>query len=577
MRVASRRCACRTRSRRAARPLVLAVAAVLVPAGAPAGQSSQATATPFAQVAAGLYHSCALVDAGTLPAPASRPVRCWGFSGDGQVGYGNTTSSATTRHPRPRGRSTSARGAPRRRSRPATTTTARCSTTAACAAGATATRASSATAAGPRRRQRDPRLVAPVRPRRRPHRDGDHRRRQPHLRAARQRQRALLGPRRVRPARLRQPRRRSATASRCDSVGPVNLDGHTPRRSPPGSATRCAILDDGNVRCWGLGGNGQLGYANTRAVLKPASSAGRPRRGTARPRRSRPATRTPCALLDDGSVRCWGSTGRPARLRQHDLDRRQRVAGNRRPVNLGAGRTAMAISAGGDHTCAMLDNGSVRCWGSGHFGQLGYGNSVEHIGDNETPGSRRPVDLGAGTHRHRGRRGHLPHVRAAGRRRACAAGARRQRPARALRPRATSATTRCRPRRTGRHRLRRRRLPVAPPAAARATAASPAAAAPGRDRDPAAPVGAGRAAALAAGASGRGAAPAARTCVAPARSERRRARGATARGPHARALALRRERAAQRRDAPAARRASAARPGASRRSPRRPPRTARSC
>ena len=32
-------------------------------------------------------------------------------------------------------------------------------------------------------------------------------------------------------------------------------------------------------------------------------------------------------------------------------------------VDLGAGRTARVLSAGGDNTCAILDNGSVRCWG----------------------------------------------------------------------------------------------------------------------------------------------------------------------------------------------------------------------
>ena len=57
--------------------------------------------------------------------------------------------------------------------------------------------------------------------------------------------------------------------------------------------------------------------------------------------------------------------------------------------------SARQISAGWNHTCALLDNGTVRCWGSGSFGRLGYGNTTT-IGDNETPGSVGPVDLGAG-------------------------------------------------------------------------------------------------------------------------------------------------------------------------------------
>ena len=62
-------------------------------------------------------------------------------------------------------------------------------------------------------------------------------------------------------------------------------------------------------------------------------------------------------------------------------------------VFLGTGRKARAIGAGGGHTCALLDNGRVRCWGYGSLGELGYGNT-DDIGDNELPGSVGPVSLG---------------------------------------------------------------------------------------------------------------------------------------------------------------------------------------
>ena len=50
-------------------------------------------------------------------------------------------------------------------------------------------------------------------------------------------------------------------------------------------------------------------------------------------------------------------------------------------VNLGTGRTATAISPSRNHTCALLDNAAVKCWGWGYIGQLGQGNTA-NLGDN---------------------------------------------------------------------------------------------------------------------------------------------------------------------------------------------------
>ena len=45
-------------------------------------------------------------------------------------------------------------------------------------------------------------------------------------------------------------------------------------------------------------------------------------------------------------------------------------------VDLGTGRTATAISIGSQHTCALLDNVSVKCWGFNDVGQLGLENTT---------------------------------------------------------------------------------------------------------------------------------------------------------------------------------------------------------
>jgi alpha-tubulin suppressor-like RCC1 family protein len=42
------------------------------------------------------------------------------------------------------------------------------------------------------------------------------------------------------------------------------------------------------------------------------------------------------------------------------------------------------VEAGSYHVCALMESGRIRCWGSGKWGQLGYGDDQE-IGDDETP------------------------------------------------------------------------------------------------------------------------------------------------------------------------------------------------
>ena len=66
-------------------------------------------------------------------------------------------------------------------------------------------------------------------------------------------------------------------------------------------------------------------------------------------------------------------------------------------VNLGAGRTATAIAAGGNHTCAILDTGAVKCWGDNGTGQLGQGDTADRgDGPGEMGDNLAPIDLGTG-------------------------------------------------------------------------------------------------------------------------------------------------------------------------------------
>ena len=50
------------------------------------------------------------------------------------------------------------------------------------------------------------------------------------------------------------------------------------------------------------------------------------------------------------------------------------------PVNVGTGRTVKDVSCGSESTCAILDDDSVKCWGRARLGQLGNGDDQNDVG-----------------------------------------------------------------------------------------------------------------------------------------------------------------------------------------------------
>ena len=97
-------------------------------------------------------------------------------------------------------------------------------------------------------------------------------------------------------------------------------------------------------------------------------------------------------------MKCWGQ-GQNGQLGYGDTQNRGDGAGemgdNLPSVDLGSGRSAKFIAAGESHTCAILDDGSAKCWGNGDFGRLGYGDT-QYRGDGpgEMGDNLRVVDLG---------------------------------------------------------------------------------------------------------------------------------------------------------------------------------------
>lgn len=161
-----------------------------------------------------------------------------------------------------------------------------------------------------------------------------------------------------------------------------------------GSEHTCAVVEGGTVRCWGRGLDGRLGNLQsvnigddeTAAAATDVALSGPAVAVTAGAAHS-------CALLDDGAVQCWGRGGQ-GRLGYGNLNT---LGDNEAPASAGVielGGAAVAISSGDVHTCALLESGAVRCWGQNVYGQLGYGDTQD-IGDDESPADAGDVDLGS--------------------------------------------------------------------------------------------------------------------------------------------------------------------------------------
>jgi len=191
-----------------------------------------------------------------------------------------------------------------------------------------------------------------------------------------------------------------------DALPLVNLGtGRTAKALAAGGIHTCALLDDGSVKCWGGNYWAQLGLGDREhrgdgpgelGDALPSVDLGTGRTAKALATREN----STCALLDDNSVKCWGINQYGA-LGLGDREDRGDEPGEMGdalpPVDLGTGRTAMALTVGGIHACALLDDGSIKCWGGNYRGQLGLGDMEPHGGVPGEMGDALPrVNLGTG-------------------------------------------------------------------------------------------------------------------------------------------------------------------------------------
>jgi alpha-tubulin suppressor-like RCC1 family protein len=140
------------------------------------------------------------------------------------------------------------------------------------------------------------------------------------------------------------------------------------------SNSTCALLESGRIMCWGENNFGELGDGTTEDREQPTQVIGLD--GVAIVEVVLGNSHT-CALSGDGRVLCWGFNEKGqlgiGHLPEHSPSGSKWYIITQPTEVVGLPEPAVAIAAGGSHSCSVLESGSIYCWGNNMDGQLGNG------------------------------------------------------------------------------------------------------------------------------------------------------------------------------------------------------------
>lgn len=156
-----------------------------------------------------------------------------------------------------------------------------------------------------------------------------------------------------------------------DNTQTINIK---PALLSSGNLHSCTVTAEGGVKCWGNNDSGQLGSGSFYNAVQLDSAV------TVNGLNDVVAVSAggnhSCAITSLGALSCWGGNS------SGELGIGSTDDSNIPVVVIGSG--VVAVSAGESHTCALLASGGVKCWGGNSAGQLGTG---------LTSGSNTPVDV----------------------------------------------------------------------------------------------------------------------------------------------------------------------------------------
>ena len=145
-----------------------------------------------------------------------------------------------------------------------------------------------------------------------------------------------------------------------------------------GNSSNCALLKNGKVKCWGTNTSGQLGNNSTLQSYYPVFVKATSSTDLTGVTAIASGEHHTCALMEDTTVKCWGYGDGGVLGNGQDNNQTLPV-----DVEASAGTNlsgVVSIAAARDVTCAVMNTGKVKCWGLRN-------------GDGVTGGTNRPADL----------------------------------------------------------------------------------------------------------------------------------------------------------------------------------------
>lgn len=149
-----------------------------------------------------------------------------------------------------------------------------------------------------------------------------------------------------------------------DAPEPAGLDGV--REISAHAPSFFALKQDGTVWAWGRNDSGQLGDTTIENREAPV-----PVSGLADVISVAGGGAHACAVIAGGEVRCWGENGERLKLGVDGVDT------SRTPLTVPGVPPARVVRAGQEHSCAIVEDGAVWCWGHNASGQLGIGSTSD--------------------------------------------------------------------------------------------------------------------------------------------------------------------------------------------------------